>query len=101
MIEDLGLTTRIADKVTQYPNGGGVIDHVAEGMGTDVGLVPVTVIRNAESRGVRLVALPDAVQNYTSYTAVTASGADEAAADYVEFLATPRAREAFAATGVD
>ena len=101
LIERMGIRGQIEAATTVYPNGGGVIDHVLNGNGTDVGLVPVTVIRTAESRGLRLVSLPDDAQNYTSYTGVVMSGAVDEADDFLRYLTTDAAREAFAATGVD
>jgi molybdate transport system substrate-binding protein len=101
LIESLGITDEIADGTTQYANGGQVVSHVLEGDGMDLGFAPLTELRANESNGLRLIALPDAVQNYTSYQAVVTIGAVEAAADFVRYLTTPEAREAFAATGVD
>jgi len=101
LIERMGIRGQIEAATTVYPNGGGVIDHVLNGNGTDVGLVPVTVIRTAEPRGLRLVSLPDDAQNYTSYTGVVMSGAVDEADDFLRYLTTDAAREAFAATGVD
>ena len=101
MIESLGITAQIAAGTTQYANGGQVITHVLEGEGTDIGLAPLTEIRFNESRGLGLVALPDAVQNYTSYSAAVTTDAVDAAADFLRFLTTPEVKAALAATGVD
>jgi len=101
MIESLGITGQIAAGTIQYANGGQVITHVLDGEGIDIGLAPLTEIRFNESRGLGLVALPDAVQNYTSYSAAVTIDAVDAAADFLRFLTTPEVKAAFAATGVD
>lgn len=101
LIDRMGIRGQIEAATTVYPNGGGVIEHVLSGSGTDIGLVPVTVIRTAEARGLRLVSLPDDAQNYTSYTGVVMSGAVDEADDFLRYLTTDAARETFAATGVD
>ena len=101
MIESLGITRQIAEGTTQYANGGQVITHVLEGEGIDIGLAPLTEIRFNAPRGLGLVALPDAVQNYTSYNAAVTTAAVDAAADFLRHLSTPEVRAALAATGVD
>jgi molybdate transport system substrate-binding protein len=101
LIDRMDISGQIESATTVYPNGGGVIDHVLNGNGTDVGLVPVTVIRTAEPRGLRLESIPDDAQNYTSYTGVVMSGAVDEAVDFLRYLTTESAKEAFRATGVD
>ena len=101
MIETLGITAQIAEGTTQYANGGQVITHVLEGDGIDIGLAPLTEIRFNAPRGLALVALPDAVQNYTSYNAAVTTNAVGSAADFLRHLTTPEVRAALAATGVD
>jgi molybdate transport system substrate-binding protein len=101
MIESLGIAEQIADRTTQYANGGQVIAHVLEGEGTDLGFAPLTEVRANAPNGLAMVALPEAVQNYTSYNAVAATNAPESAREFIRYLTTPGARETFAATGVD
>ncbi len=101
MIESLGIGEQIESKTTQYPNGGDVLAHVREGDGMDLGFAPLTEVRANAPDGIGMIALPDEVQNYTSYTAVVGTGAVEPAADFVRFLTTEAARNAFAASGVD
>ena len=101
MIESLGISDQIRSKVNEYANGGQVLSHVIEGTGVDLGLAPLTEIRANADRGVRLVRLPEAVQNYTSYDAAIGTNAPDAAMAFVRFLATPEARELFADTGVE
>ena len=72
-----------------------------EGEGVDIGLAPLTEIRFNESRGLGLVSLPDAVQNYTSYNGAVTTDAVDAAADFLRFLTTPEVRAVLAKTGVE
>jgi molybdate transport system substrate-binding protein len=101
LIERLGLSGQLEPSTAIYQNGGQVVDHVLDGNGTDIGLTPVTVIRDNESRGLQLVRLPDQAQNYTSYTGVVMTGAVDEAGNFLQFLTTPGAKEAFEATGVE
>jgi molybdate transport system substrate-binding protein len=101
MIESLGITDDIAAATTQYANGTQVIAHVREGDGRDLGLAPLTEIQANAALGVRMIPLPDEVQNYTAYHAVVGTGAVEPAADFVQFLLNTASREAFVATGVE
>jgi len=100
MIESLGISQDIANRTIRFDNGTQVIAHVQDGEGRDMGLAPLTEIQANAASGIRMLPLPDDVQNYTAYRAVVGTGAVEAAAAFVEFLLTPEAREAFRATGV-
>jgi len=101
MIESLGITDEIAAGTTQYATGTEVIAHVRQGEGKDLGLAPLTEIQANLAEGVRMVPLPDDVQNHTTYHVVVGTGAVESAADFVRFLSTSASREAFVSTGVD
>jgi len=64
----------------------------------------MTEIRLFEPKGIRLVGpLPAAVQNYTNYEAVLMTGATaaDAARAVLHHLATPAAKAAFTAGGVE
>lgn len=101
LIESLGIADRIASKTTQYANGGQVLTHVIDGTGRDLGLAPLTEIRANEPNGISTIPLPDAVQNFTAYSAVVTTHAAEPAADFIRYLTTTIARDAFIASGVD
>ena len=101
MIEALGITDAISAATTRFANGTQVIAHVREGEGRDLGLAPLTEIQANASEGVQMVPLPDDVQHYTVYHGVVATGAVEPAADFLRYLTTSTAREAFARTGVN
>ena len=69
----------------------------------EIGFGPITEIKSFEPKGVVLVGpLPADVQNYTTYVAAVLqnTAANEAARDFIRYLTTPAARQAFAATGV-
>jgi molybdate transport system substrate-binding protein len=101
MIETLGIAEAIAGGATRYANGTQVMSHVREGTGVDVGLAPLTEIRANTSEGVRMVPLPDDLQNYTTYYGVLGANAVGPASRFLERLTTAEARAAFAATGVE
>jgi molybdate transport system substrate-binding protein len=101
MIESLEMTEEIADATVRYPSGTEVLAHVREGDGRDLGLAPLTEIQANAPQGVRMIPLPDDVQNYTTYHVVLGTGAGDDAADFARYLTTPAAREVFASTGVD
>jgi molybdate transport system substrate-binding protein len=80
------------------------MEHVLKGKGKEIGFGAMTEIRLYEPKGIRLVGpLPSAVQNYTSYEAVLMTGAKaaEAARAVLRHLATPAAKAAFIANGVE
>jgi molybdate transport system substrate-binding protein len=64
----------------------------------------MTEIKLFESHGLKLVGpLPADIQNYTSYAAAPMTGAT-AAADakaFLAYLATPEAKQAFVAAGIE
>jgi molybdate transport system substrate-binding protein len=101
MIESLGIAGETAARTTQFASGTQVLAHVREGGGKDLGLAPLTEIQANAGEGIRMIPLPEEVQNYTAYHAVVAAGAVERASDFVRYLTTPAAREAFSATGVE
>lgn len=104
LFEKLGIAGAIKAKTTRYPNGEGVMEHVIHGKGNEIGFGAITEIRMYASKGLQLVGpLPAEVQNYTSYEAALMTGAAAAAAGAVVLrqLATPEARQAFTAAGIE
>jgi molybdate transport system substrate-binding protein len=100
----LSITETLKAKTTRYPTGAAVMEHVLKGKGKEIGFGAMTEIRLYEPKGIRLVGpLPSAVQNYTSYEAVLMTGAKaaEAARAVLRHLATPAAKAAFIANGVE
>lgn len=63
---------------------------------------PVTEIKSFEAKGVVLVAaLPEEIQNYTTYLAAltTRARAADASRDFIRFLTSASARQVFLSTG--
>jgi molybdate transport system substrate-binding protein len=103
VVARLGLTEQLAPKTVRYPDGVTVVQHVANGQGREIGIGPITEIREHE-KGVRLVGpLPADLQNYTTYVAsvLSQSGSAEAARAVIRFLTGPAAKAVFASTGVE
>ena len=100
----MGIAEALKTKTTRYPTGAAVMEHVIKGKGREIGFGAMTEIRLYESKGISLVGpLPADIQNYTSYEAVLMTGATaaEAARAVLNHLATPAAKAAFTAGGVE
>jgi molybdate transport system substrate-binding protein len=99
----IGIADQLKSKTTRYGNAAQVLEHVVAGKRREIGFGPITEIKSFEPKGVVLVGpLPADVQNYTTYLAAVLqnTAANEAARDFIRYLTTPAARQAFAATGV-
>ncbi|MHB8909024.1 MAG: molybdate ABC transporter substrate-binding protein [Syntrophales bacterium] len=100
----MGIAEALKAKTTRYPTGAAVMEHVIKGTGNEIGFGAMTEIRLYEMKGLRLAGpLPAEIQNYTSYEAALMTGATEAGAAraVLRHLATPAAKAAFTAGGVD
>ena len=100
----LGIAEALKAKTTRYPTGAAVMEHVIKGKGNEIGFGAMTEIRHYEAKGLTLVGpLPAEIQNYTSYEAALMSGATaaEAARAVLRHLATPAAKAAFTANGIE
>jgi molybdate transport system substrate-binding protein len=104
LFERLGVGAQVKVKETRYADGAAVMEHVIHGKGREIGFGAITEIRLYGDKGAQFVGpLPPEAQNYTSYAAApsaTPANRDGAAA-FVKFLATPAARAAFLAKGVE
>ena len=101
---EMGILEQLKPKSTRYPDGASVMEHVIKGKGREIGFGAITEIRMYEDKGLKLIGpLPAAVQNYTSYEAALMTGAPaaDAALAVLRQLATPAARAAFVAGGVE
>ena len=100
----LGIADALKPKTTRYSNGEAVMEHIIKGKGNEIGFGAMTEIKLFESHGLKLVGpLPADIQNYTSYAAAPLTGAT-AAADakaFLAYLATPEAKQAFVAAGIE
>ncbi len=103
LLEKLGFA---AAKAVKQPDTVKVMDHVAASAQNLLGAGQLPEIRELVDKGVAIALagpLPDELQSITGYdAAATRAGAQAAAAaEFTKYLATPAARAAMAATGID
>jgi molybdate transport system substrate-binding protein len=100
-LEKLGIAESLKPKIVRTsPNG--IFDPVLKGKGND--FVAGTMPLIATTPGIKLLgALPGDLQNYLTYTAVLMTNASqrETAEDFIKFLTSSKAKDAFAANGVN
>lgn len=104
LFEKMGIVEQLKPKTTRYADGAAVMEHMLKSKGNAIGFGAITEIRLYEPKGLRLVGpLPADVQNYTSYDAALMTGASAAGAAKaaLALLATPPARAAFTAAGIE
>lgn len=104
LFANLGLFEQLQAKTTRYPNGAAVMEHLINGHGTEIGFGAITEIKLYTGKGLSFVGpLPPEVQNYTRYDAALMRGASapDAAAAVLRQLATPAAKAAFTASGIE
>ena len=104
LFERLGVGAQVKGKETRYPDGAAVMEHVIHGKGKEIGFGAITEIKLYGDKGAQFVGpLPGDAQNYTSYAAApsVAPANRDGAAAFVRFLASPAARAAFLAKGVE
>jgi len=105
LLDRLGVTERVKDKTTRVPTGGAVMKHLA-GSKTEkeIGFGQVPEILVYKNQGVKLVGpLPREIENVITYAAgvLADAGTPGPAGKLIQFLATPSAKQAFIATGVE
>jgi molybdate transport system substrate-binding protein len=96
------LQVDVSAKTVRYGDGNGVMGHIRQGAGAEIGFGAMTEILMYRGKGVTLAGpLPDAIQNYTAYAAAPLiKGAyPEDARRFLDFLAGP-GRESFKMAGV-
>ncbi len=104
LFERLGIADQLKSRTTRHANGEAVMLHVVNGTGKQIGFGAMTEIKLFEAKGLKLVGpLPADVQNYTSYGAalMTSSPERDAAKAFIAWLATPEAKQAFGAAGIE
>jgi molybdate transport system substrate-binding protein len=104
LFERIGIAEQIKAKTTRYPTGEAVMAHIIKGKGNELGFGAITEIKLFEPEGLKLVGpLPPDIQNYTSYGAALMSNAPsaDAAKAFLTYLATPEAKQIFAAAGIE
>lgn len=103
LVEKLGLTGELRERIVVVPSGSAVMEGVAERPPGAVGLAQISEIMVMIDKGCRVklaAPLPAEVQNETSYDAAAASGASPAAVELARHLASAEAKKVFAGTGI-
>lgn len=104
LLERLGLTAKLGSKLVVVKTGSAIMEYVAEHPPAAVGLAQISEVMVMIAKGckVRLAgALPDEVQNITSYDAAAAKGSAAPARQLAARLTSAAAKQIFAATGID
>ena len=104
LFEKLGIADQIKAKSARYPNGEAVMEHVIKGKGNEIGFGAITEIKLYETKGLKLVGpLPADVQNYTNYSAAIlgTTTSPDLGRQFLAFLGTPEAKQAFVSAGVE
>jgi molybdate transport system substrate-binding protein len=105
LLQRLGIAEAVKAKTIRLADASAVMSHLAESAAArEIAFGQITAILLHAPRGVRLVGpLPREVENITTYEAgiATAAEAPELAQRFLQFLATPSAKAAFRATGVE
>lgn len=101
VLERLGIAATLESKIVRTsPNG--IFEPVLKGNGYDIAAGTIPLI--ATTHGIRLLGpLPSELQHYLTYTALPLTNAQqrEAAEAFIKFLRSSKAKETFAANGVD
>jgi len=100
----LGLSTELAGKSKRLADFAAVLDHISKGDFGELGFGATTVIIENQNQGVSFVGpLPAAIQNYTTYAAAMIAGrrTNQAAQEFLRYLASPPAKSLFAAAGIE
>jgi molybdate transport system substrate-binding protein len=104
LLREMGLEETVRGKTQLRPDGYQVIDFVSKGKGGELGIAPISEIRDSESKGVRLVGpLPGNLQTYNSYMAVILPGGrqEAEARAFAAHLIGAQARARFVAAGFE
>jgi molybdate transport system substrate-binding protein len=102
VLDRLGIAEAVKSKVVRLPPGPAIYQRVIEGKGNDIAAGVIPIIK--ETKGVRLLGpLPAELQTYQLYAAapMTGAGSPAMAKRFIGFLASPAAKAAFAASGVE
>lgn len=111
LLKKMELYAQVEPKVTRYPDGAAVMEHVIKGdsaarataKGGEIGFGAITEIMLYSGKGLKFVGpLPAELQNYTAYSAapLASGGQAELAAQFVGFLGGPIAKPLFIKAGV-
>jgi len=101
LFERLGIGADLKSKSIRYPDFAGVLDHIRQGSGRELGFGATTVIVEKSASGVQYAGpLPAEIQNYTSYAAALSQREKRDALDFLRYLAAERARSLLEAAGI-
>jgi molybdate transport system substrate-binding protein len=104
MLKKIGVYPGIEGKTVRYDSAAQVMEHLIKSERREIGFGPLPEITMYTTKGVRLVApLPAEVQQRNAYVASATRDAanGETAAALLRFLATPQAKAALAAGGIE
>jgi len=104
LLADMGIAEQLKPKVHREITGSDVARRIAAGTGNEIGLGAITELKMFTTKGATYVGpLPAAIQNYTTYVAarMMRGASPDLARGFLAYLATPAARQAFAASGVE
>jgi molybdate transport system substrate-binding protein len=100
LFERLGIGAELKFKSIRYPDFAGVLGHIRQGSGRELGFGATTVIIENRINGVEFAGpLPEEIQNYTTYAA-TSLRPDSDAIEFVHYLTSARAKSIFTAAGI-
>jgi len=102
VLERLHIAELVKAKLVRLPPGPELYERVIRGKGNDITAGIITILK--ETKGLRVLGpLPAEIQPYQYYAAapMTAAPSPAVARRFMAFLATPTAKEAFAASGVE
>lgn len=103
LLRKMDIYTQLEGRITRYPDGAAVMEHVIRGKGREIGFGATTEILLYRDKGLKLVGpLPADVQNYTSYTGAPLASSQQPvlAQEFVVFLSGAVAKPLFVAAGV-
>jgi molybdate transport system substrate-binding protein len=102
LFQRLGVAAALEAKTIRYPDFSAVRDHVRNGDGNEIAFGATTVIIESSDKGAQFVgALPDEIQNRTTYAAALTPKVGADAAAFLQYLATPAAKSILRSAGIE
>ena len=104
LFKRLGLDVPMAARTERPANGAAAVARIQAGTGNEIGLSALTELALGQGHGLTIVGpLPDAIQNFTTYSAAPGTGAagKPSVAALVALLNSAESRAIMAASGVD
>jgi molybdate transport system substrate-binding protein len=104
LFDRMAIVDQLKPKTTRYASAAQVLEHIIRGAKNEIGFGPITEIKDFQAQGITFAGpLPAEVQHYTTYVAAVMSEAHapDAGRDFIRYLTSAKARQLFAATGVE